>query len=60
MPRLVVLLRAISNVAMQQYRKRMEALGFSDVESVGMSGNLIFSSSRLQDPPEFQLPPASS
>jgi uncharacterized protein (DUF1697 family) len=47
MPRLVVLLRAISNVAMQPYRKRMEALGFSDVESVGMSGNLIFSASRL-------------
>jgi uncharacterized protein (DUF1697 family) len=47
MPRLVALLRAISNVPMQPYRERMEALGFTDVGSVGMSGNLLFSARRL-------------
>jgi hypothetical protein len=40
--RYVALLRAISNVAMQSFRRRMEALGFRDVTSYGMSGNLLF------------------
>jgi uncharacterized protein (DUF1697 family) len=28
---------------MQSFRERMEELGFTDVESYGMSGNLLFS-----------------
>lgn len=43
MPQLsVALLRAISNVGMQPFREGMEALGFTAVESYGMSGNLLF------------------
>ena len=38
----VAFLRAISNVGMRPFRDRMEALGFTDVESYGMSGNLLF------------------
>lgn len=40
--RYVALLRAISNVSMHTFRQAMEELGFTAVESVGMSGNLIF------------------
>ena len=42
MQRYVALLRAISNVAMQPFRQAMEELGFTDVASYGMSGNLLF------------------
>jgi len=41
-PRYVALLRAISNVGMQSFRRALEELGFADVESYGMSGNLLF------------------
>ncbi len=44
--RYVALLRAISNVSMKPFRKRMEELGFTDVESYGMSGNLLFNAKR--------------
>jgi uncharacterized protein (DUF1697 family) len=44
MQRYVALLRAISNVAMQPFRQAMEELGFTDVQSYGMSGNLLFNS----------------
>ena len=40
--RYVALLRAISNVSMKPFREKMEELGFTDVESYGMSGNLLF------------------
>jgi uncharacterized protein (DUF1697 family) len=40
--RYVVLLRAISNVGMQSFREAMTRLGLTDVESYGMSGNLLF------------------
>ena len=43
--RYVALLRAISNVSMQPFREGMEDLGFTDVVSFGMSGNLLFNSS---------------
>jgi uncharacterized protein (DUF1697 family) len=42
--RYVALLRAISNVSMTPFREAMEDLGFTDVESYGMSGNLLFNS----------------
>jgi uncharacterized protein (DUF1697 family) len=42
----VALLRAISNVGMQSFRDGMEELGFTDVESYGMSGNLLFNADR--------------
>lgn len=45
MARYVALLRAISNVSMKPFREGMEALGYSDVASFGMSGNLIFTAS---------------
>jgi uncharacterized protein (DUF1697 family) len=41
--RYVALLRAISNVSMAPFRAAIEELGHADVESFGMSGNLIFS-----------------
>lgn len=40
--RYVALLRAISNVGMAPFREGMEALGYAEVASFGMSGNLIF------------------
>lgn len=40
--RYVALLRAITNVSMKSFREKMEELGFTDVESYGMSGNLLF------------------
>jgi uncharacterized protein (DUF1697 family) len=40
--RYVALLRAITNVEMKPFRDRMERLGFADVASYGMSGNLLF------------------
>jgi uncharacterized protein (DUF1697 family) len=40
--RYVALLRAIAHVSMDPFRKAMEELGFTDVESYGMSGNLLF------------------
>jgi uncharacterized protein (DUF1697 family) len=46
MPRYVAFLRAISNVGMEPFREKLEALGFSDVESYGMSGNFLFSAGR--------------
>jgi uncharacterized protein (DUF1697 family) len=42
MARYVALLRAISNVSMAPFRAGMEALGYAEVASFGMSGNLIF------------------
>jgi uncharacterized protein (DUF1697 family) len=45
--RYVALLRAITHMGMAPFRQAMEELGFSDVRSFGMSGNLIFSA-RLQ------------
>lgn len=35
-------LRAIAHVPMQPFREAMEGLGFRDVASYGMSGNLVF------------------
>lgn len=40
--RYVALLRAISNVSMAPFREKLERLGYSDVASFGMSGNLAF------------------
>jgi uncharacterized protein (DUF1697 family) len=45
--RFVALLRAISNVSMKPFREKMEDLGFTDVESYGMSGNLLFNTKRM-------------
>ena len=43
MPDYLVLLRAISNVPMEPFRKAMaEELGFDQVESHGTSGNILF------------------
>lgn len=44
--RYAALLRAISNVEMKPFRNSMERLGFTDVESYGMSGNLMFNAAR--------------
>ena len=41
----VALLRAISNVSMEPFRAAMIDLGFADVSSFGMSGNLLFNTS---------------
>lgn len=38
----VALLRAIAHVGMQSFRAGMEELGYPEVESYGMSGNLLF------------------
>ena len=38
----LVLLRAITNVPMKPFRDAMQDMGFTDVESYGMSGNLLF------------------
>jgi len=46
MQQYVALLRAISNVSMKSFREAMEALGFTGVESYGMSGNLLFNAPR--------------
>jgi len=40
--RYVALLRAIANTPMAPFRDAMAELGFAEVESFGMSGNLIF------------------
>jgi uncharacterized protein (DUF1697 family) len=40
--RYVALLRAIANTPMAPFRDAMTELGFAEVESLGMSGNLIF------------------
>ncbi len=40
--RYVAFLRAITNVEMRPLREGLESLGFSDVESYGSSGNLLF------------------
>lgn len=40
--RYVALLRAITNVGMKSFREKLEELGFTDVESYGTSGNLLF------------------
>jgi uncharacterized protein (DUF1697 family) len=40
--RYVALLRAIAHVSMDSFRDAMEELGFTEVESYGMSGNLLF------------------
>jgi uncharacterized protein (DUF1697 family) len=42
--RYVALLHAISNVSMQPFIEGMQELGFHDVGSYGMSGNLLFNS----------------
>jgi uncharacterized protein (DUF1697 family) len=36
------MLRAIANVPMRPFRDAMQDMGFTDVESYGMSGNLLF------------------
>ncbi len=41
--RYVALLRAITNVSMNPFREQMQDLGLQQVESLGASGNLIFS-----------------
>ena len=46
--RYVALLRAISNLSMKPFREQMEELGFTDVESYGMSGNLLFNTKRAK------------
>lgn len=46
MPRYAALLRAISDVEMAPLRRRLESLGFTDVESFGMSGNFFFTTER--------------
>ena len=38
----VALLRAIAHVSMGPFRAGMEELGYTDVESYGMSGNLLY------------------
>jgi uncharacterized protein (DUF1697 family) len=43
--RYVALLRAISNVSMKPFREGMEVMRLANVESYGMSGNLLFSAS---------------
>jgi Protein of unknown function (DUF1697) len=45
-PRYAALLRAISNVEMAPLRRRLESLGFTDVESYGTSGNFLFTTER--------------
>lgn len=44
--RYVALLRAISNVSMKPFREGMQGLGLTDVESYGMSGNLLFNAKK--------------
>ena len=43
--RFVALLRAITNVPMKPFRDAMHEMGFADVQSYGMSGNLLFEAS---------------
>ena len=45
--RYVALLRAIAHMSMDSFRAAMEELGFTDVESYGMSGNLLFNAKGL-------------
>jgi len=40
--RYVALLRAITNLPMKPFRDAMQEMGFTDVESYGTSGNLLF------------------
>lgn len=40
--RFVALLRGIANVPMAPLREKLETLGYTDVESFGASGNLLF------------------
>jgi uncharacterized protein (DUF1697 family) len=40
--RSVALLRAITNMPMKPFRDAMQEMGFTGVESYGMSGNLLF------------------
>jgi hypothetical protein len=40
--RYLALLRAITNLPMKPFRDAMQEMGFSDVESYGISGNLLF------------------
>jgi uncharacterized protein (DUF1697 family) len=42
----VALLRAISNLSMEPFRRALEGFGFTDVHSYGMSGNLMFNTER--------------
>ena len=47
MPQYVAFLRGISNVPMAPFREAMEKeLGYANVESFGMSGNLLFDAPR--------------
>jgi Protein of unknown function (DUF1697) len=48
-PRYGALLRAITNVPMKPFRRALEELGFTDVESYATSGNLLFNA-RASDP----------
>jgi uncharacterized protein (DUF1697 family) len=48
-PRHVALLRAITNVPMKPFRRALEELGFTDVESYATSGNVLFNA-RASDP----------
>lgn len=42
----VALLRAIAHVPMSPFRQALEELGFADVDSYGMSGNVLFNARR--------------
>jgi uncharacterized protein (DUF1697 family) len=44
------MLRAIANVPMAPLREALETLGFDDVESYGMSGNLLFDAGPVRRP----------
>jgi uncharacterized protein (DUF1697 family) len=43
--RYLALLRAITNLPMKPFRDAMQEMGFGDVQSYGMSGNLLFEAS---------------
>jgi uncharacterized protein (DUF1697 family) len=49
----IVLLRGITNVSMQPFRQAMEELGFTDIESYGASGNLLFNAAG-SDPSTYE------
>lgn len=52
--RYVALLRAITNVPMKPLRDAMEELGFTEVESYGTSGNLLFDAQEA-DPRSLEM-----
>jgi hypothetical protein len=48
----IVLLRAIAHTPMEPFRRGMEELGYANVESFGMSGNLTFDAAGADAPVE--------